>query len=274
MATMLSLLELLTAKGFDLPPKRCKVHFATTGSSGAGPFEAYLAGTFKSWQEDQSHRNFKREFVVSLIQLHRARWLFAGVWRVLGVEPNGRGGFTYRTEAVEQFNPLVGRVIVTFEKKFRQSYPYAETCLDKLQVTELRPEKMSVREFPGFDSVSVSFDELSLIVRDGVPSWKSVLSSFGGIYLIVDSSTGKQYVGQAPGQGGIWQRWSAYAETGHGGNVELRDLLRDNGKEHARRFRFVLLEVADRRAATEYMVAREKYWKDSLLTREFGLNRN
>lgn len=42
----------------------------------------------------------------------------------------------------------------------------------------------------------------------------AALSAVGGIYLIVDSMTGAQYVGSAAGSGGIWRRWCDYAKTG------------------------------------------------------------
>lgn len=30
----------------------------------------------------------------------------------------------------------------------------------------------------------------------------------------------------------IWQRWENYAKDGHGGNVELKELLKNNGAEY------------------------------------------
>ena len=68
-----------------------------------------------------------------------------------------------------------------------------------------------------------------MFVRRGEPSWQAALSSISGVYLILDTKTGKTYVGSAYGEGGIWQRWSCYAETGHGRNVELIALLQSKG---------------------------------------------
>jgi hypothetical protein len=55
--------------------------------------------------------------------------------------------------------------------------------------------------------------EFHVIVLKRDSSWWSALSSVGGVYLVLDTATGKAYVGSAYGTGGIWQRWSAYAET-------------------------------------------------------------
>ena len=54
--------------------------------------------------------------------------------------------------------------------------------------------------------------------------WRIALSEVQGIYLITDSTNGKQYVGKADGAERILGRWTAYARDGHGGNVALREL--------------------------------------------------
>ena len=71
---------------------------------------------------------------------------------------------------------------------------------------------------------------------------------------------------------GIWNRWRAYSETGHGGNRDLRRLLKEEGAEHAQNFQFGILEVAGTHG--DDLLARESYWKEMLLSREFGLNAN
>jgi len=73
---------------------------------------------------------------------------------------------------------------------------------------------------------------------------------------------------------GIWQRWLNYAKNGHGGNMELRALLRKKGVSHASLFQFSLLEVCDLNSSDDYVIERETHWKNVLLSREFGLNQN
>jgi hypothetical protein len=62
--------------------------------------------------------------------------------------------------------------------------------------------------------------------------------------------------------------------TGHGGNKELRDLLREKGDDYALNFLFTILEVIDLNESKEYITARECHWKDALLTRQYGYNSN
>ena len=133
---------------------------------------------------------------------------------------------------------------------------------------------MTIGDFPGFNNVLLSLTMLKTLVRELNPSWLTALSNVAGVYLISDTSTGKNYVGSAYGGDGIWQRWTAYATTGHGGNKELRTLLKQDGTKHAQFFQFTLLEICDLNTSDDYIISRETHWKNALLSREFGLNKN
>ena len=88
-----------------------------------------------------------------------------------------------------------------------------------------------------------------------------------GFYTITDMRDGRQYVGKADGAQNICQRWSDYAVTGHGGNVELRNLTPST-------FRFSLLRVFDPSTPVSVVDAAESHFKEALGTRKYGLNRN
>jgi len=95
-----------------------------------------------------------------------------------------------------------------------------------------------------------------------------------GTDLITDLLTGKLYVGSATGNGGIWQRWLEYSKNGHGGNKEIKRLLKQSGLKRATHFSYSILEIADTHTSNEQILERESHWKDVLLTREYGLNAN
>jgi GIY-YIG catalytic domain len=111
-----------------------------------------------------------------------------------------------------------------------------------------------------------------MIIQKREPSWRSALSSVSGVYLIVDAKTGKTYVGSAHGSGGIWQRWRAYVENNHGGNIKLKDLLSKEGAEYSEHFHYSVLEIADALATREQVLARESHWQDVFMSRTFGYN--
>ena len=129
-------------------------------------------------------------------------------------------------------------------------------------------------EFPGFDSVILSYDELQDVVEEPrYSAWRTALGAVQGVYLITDISTGQLYVGKADGSENILGRWSTYARDGHGGNVALQELA-DLDSRHARHFQFILLRVFGPSVPTAEVDAAEKHFKDALLTRKYGLNRN
>lgn len=128
--------------------------------------------------------------------------------------------------------------------------------------------------FPGFDRLVLTREDLRLALEDArYAAWRTALGSVQGVYLISDSSSGKQYVGKADGGERILGRWSAYARDGHGGNTELRALIQSD-PDHARHFVFSLLRVFGPDAPMAEVDAVEAHFKRALLSREFGLNRN
>lgn len=264
----------------ELEPHKTKIHLA---SEGGAPFklDVFASGGFPEWQRYQTQRNFERPFVVALIKLaERDRWLFGGCHRVTGPcerrisQANGKEYFHYPLDEIEAGACLTGRLVANFTRPGRQSYLNAETWADQITMAEVYPRRLSIGEFPGFRSVELSFDELRLVARQGTDSWRSALSSVGGVYLISDTESGHLYVGSASGAGGIWQRWADYAATGHGGNVELRAVVNGSGLERASAFRFSILEIADIHTGDADVIARECHWKRALLSRSHGLNGN
>lgn len=65
------------------------------------------------------------------------------------------------------------------------------------------------------------------ILKDNLTyaDWHTALSSVRAIYLIVDRTDGKQYVGSAYGEDGLLQRWSMYINTKHGYNKKMKELI-------------------------------------------------
>jgi hypothetical protein len=122
--------------------------------------------------------------------------------------------------------------------------------------------------FPGFDRLILNHAQLQAVVREyRYASWRTALSSVVGIYLITDTTDGRQYVGKADGAENIRQRWTAYATNGNGGNVELRNL-------DPTTFRFSLLRVFDPATPTRVIDETESHFKQALDTRKHGLTRN
>ena len=281
---MIKLSDLIGLSGIALG--HFKIHFAT--GKDFPPLEAFFDGKFKEWQELQNQRNFQCDEIVSLIHLGGDKWLFAGVYAVEGVKPLNEGEpdlyffpegvprscFKYSTRELEGLEHLTGHAIVRFEKRFRASYLIGKKYYDNLVVCEIRDQKMSVGDFPGYNSILLSFRLLCTIVRENLPSWKSALCNVSGIYIITDNKTEKHYIGSAYGGEGIWQRWCSYAKDGHGSNKELKELLKINGRDYVQNLQISILEVCDLNTNKENVINRESHWKNILRSREFGYNTN
>lgn len=272
----MKLINFLLANEVPLDLKGYKVHLATVVNGIDSPLQAFFDGMFQEWQEWQTRRNFECTHVVGLIKLsERNKWLFAGVYKVLGytwLEESQR--YKYSTELVPGHDEWIGRVIVDHQREGRASYLNGKEDGGLFTLSEIREKRMSIEEFPGFNKTCVSYAKLRTIVGQEVVSWRSPLSKVKGIYLITDTHTGKQYVGKADGESGIWQRWCNYVAFGHGGNKELRELLGANPPEYLEHFQFSILEIADFQTSDLEIGAREGHWKEVLQTRKHGYNSN
>lgn len=143
--------------------------------------------------------------------------------------------------------------------------------------------------FSSYEEVHLDYNQLEQVINDSI--WQDMLSRFGGVYLIHDEHTGKNYVGAAYNQGeGFLGRWRNYANNPTGGSNEdgnkmLVELLNKGmhgndtslkGKDYARKyFKYSILEVLPLGNSNRILDA-EKRWKKHLGTRneKFGLNAN
>jgi len=160
---MIKLMDLIGLAGVKLG--KFKIHCVT--GDNPTPLEAFYDGTFKQWQESQNNRNFECEHVISLIQLGNSDWLFAGAYKILGVQQKAnhtKTWYEYLTAEINGIEHLVGRAVVSFEKKFRASYLRGERYADSLIIKEIKAERQSIGEFPGFNRTCVSYRVLKTIV--------------------------------------------------------------------------------------------------------------
>ena len=223
------------------------------------------------------------DLVLRFVGEEGTRARFAGAARVLGhragVEPCPpgfpspeiwKGNWTYDLEPVATFDELRDRLVGDWGRSARG---WVQRRLDK-PVVELRPRGF-VAEFPGYEDVMLTFDELERIVEqpDANRVWHRTLEAVAGVYLIVDLRTGDQYVGSACGERGILGRWESYVRTGHGGNARLQARLADE-PARARAFQFTILRTLPLSMAQREVVEVEAAFKRRLGSRAFGLNAN
>lgn len=185
-------------------------------------------------------------------------------------------GSYYELLPCDELADLYNRLVIDWGSA---TVSWVQQRTDK-EVWELLP-KGFVSEFPGWDKVFISHQELQAIIEnpDGNKDWKHFLAAHDGVYVILDVATGQKYVGSAcgskDGKGGIWGRWSGYAKTGDNGNVGLVEVL-ESGMTHVSNFKYSLHHVFPKGTKTkEEVLAYESLLKEKLGTRKHGgLNRN
>jgi len=245
--------------------------------------ELYSKNKLDIYQSYQGKDVFNCDYVVSFLGTEGTRAVFIGVYQVLGkkdakeVEPPENlldpvfyqdSKFFYELKPLEGFEDYKDRLIIDWGSATLSWHQY----LSEKEVIEILP-KGYVKEFPGFLDFILSYYELKKLISNPEANreWHRMLSSVGGIYLIVDKLTGKQYVGSAYGEDGIWGRWANYAKSGHGGNELLKKLL-ENNQEYCDNFLYSILQTLPKHLTKNEIIQKESFFKEKLGSRAFGLN--
>ncbi|GAP70557.1 protein containing [Bacteroidales bacterium 6E] len=252
-----------------------KIHLATGNNDNFEAFRAFIDGEFKQWQDYQNRKNFTKPYIISLILYKPDVWLFAGVFKTLGMPEFKDKHYQYKTEITDIGKDLVGRLLIHYKRTSRQSYLYTETVTGIWKFHAILEESGVVDRYPGNRNVTINFDVLEKIINNHSETWKAALSVLKGIYIISDNKTKQLYIGSASGTDNVWGRWSTYAKNGHGYNVRLIEITGDQGLEYARQnFTFSLIEFYGDEVDKNYVLERESLWKRRLFTRDLGYNKN
>ena len=243
-----------------------------------GRFEIYQA-----WQSSPVFSNATS--IVSFTGRGERQATFVGVYDVGAASAPGdasppsidigidvRAHHHYALTKRSEFDALAGRLVIDWGEATRAWHQWYAPGLKP--VVELLPEGY-VKEFPGYLNVVLSFAELVTMVRNPTANreWHRMLSAAAGIYLVLDTKSGKQYIGSASGESGILGRWRSYAENGHAGNKLLAELVR-NDHTAMQCLQFSILQTLDRALTRQEVLAFESLHKRKLGSRVHGLNEN
>lgn len=223
---------------------------------------------------------------VGLVNMGFDRWLLFTVGKIkrllsIPIDGNNRPsvdghGIQVEYETVEKYQDLYGRVVIEYHNNSQQLFRDAIPFIEKLSVKEILPSVYSGFDFPGYDNVCLTYEQLATIVHGNYPSYHNALKNQKAVYLQTDKATGKLYVGSATAQYGmLLQRWQSYIDNGHGGNVGLKELISQKGFAYIKQnFQYTIIENFNAKVDDAYVLQREAYWKDVLQTKKFGYNKN
>lgn len=280
----IGILDLLELQGFDLTQRFKLVRHQTNELD----LEDYLRrGWFDAYQAFQGRPVFDDvDFIVSFIGAGRTRARLVGVYQVLG-HTHGRSGRLpegcpphprwlqldrfYEMCKLPGFEELENRAVIEWGKGTRA---WVQRQTNK-EVIELLPKGQLLKPFDDYMSFTLTHGELKYLFSrpEGNKEWRARLSAVAGVYLILATTTGGQYVGSAAGMKGFWGRWESYAQNGHGGNKLLRTLV-NKDPAYPAAFSYSILQILPPTTVNSEILKWEQLHKEKLGSKAVGLNAN
>ena len=217
----------------------------------------------------------KGNIAICLLYLYDDKWLLTTIKKITK-ELNVCDEVGYEAEEMDKYSQYFGRLVLHYHNTNRSMGRTYESLMDELEVLEILSTAYDGDDFPGYENIRLSYSQLATIIRRKKSGWLAALENQKAVYLITDKKTGKLYVGSATAQYGmLLQRWSSYIENGHGGNIELKDLVKEKGFDYVKEnFQYSVLENYNARMDDKYILKREIWWKETLCSRTHGYNGN
>lgn len=223
------------------------------------------------YQKEQAKEIFKGiDYIVSFIGQEGTKALLFGIFKV-GKVTFRKEHYYYELTKVNICEDLIKRVVIDWGKaaiSWHQKYENTK------EIVEILPAGY-IGTFPGLTDFVLDFSELQRLVNnpDANKDWKLNLSAVNGIYLVLDTNDGRQYVGSACGKEGIWGRWTDYSKNSHGNNKQMVTLHSIN-RDHASGYKFSILQALPSNLTSKEIVKIENMYKEKLGTKMTGLNSN
>lgn len=234
----------------------------------------YDHALFLKYQSHQATENFNTvEYIVSFIGESGQEARFVGVFKNCGHETRDEKTSMFDFQEVEGFEILKERVIINWGESAISWHQWWRNDKEVVRIDKgISNDK--VPPFVQYEDVVLNYEQLRKIINTQNPEWRLKLEACNCIYLILDKSNGKHYIGSTYNKQGIWGRWSIYAETGHGNDVSLKELL-DNDPLYAEKyFQWSILETLPLNVVDTVAIDRESLYKEKFGTRDFGYNNN
>lgn len=283
MSEELGIIDLLRVFGFD---PSCRSKLVRHQDKRWESHDLLRRGWLDGYQSFQSKPVFDNlDYIISFVGVGGTQARFVGVYKILGCQPGSTGvlpagcpylewkdsTYFYKLERQHGFEALEHRVVIEWGRGALAWHQYTTNKA----VTEVLRKGHLLRLFTDYLDFTLTHIELRYLFehQEANREWRARLSAIAGVYLILATTTGRQYVGSAYGTDGIWGRWAAYAADGHGGNLLLRDLVAtDDAYPDA--FTYSVLQILPKSVALAQTLDWERLYKQKLGSMATGLNAN
>ncbi len=235
---------------------------------------------FLKWQREQTDSRMKNvDYLIVFLAEEGCECRFIGVFKNNGsIHSTMEGVSVYDIQEVKGFEVLKDKVVIDWGKG-TLSWMQNWTTEKEVKRIEQKGDIDGIPTFSRYEDVILNFQQLRKVVND--KEWQSKLESLNCVYLILDKKTGKQYVGvtykdmKPRIKNGILGRWTEYAQTRHGNNKLLVNLLEEKGISYAEQnFQWTILETLPLNVTPKVAIDRESIYKKKFGTRENGYNEN
>lgn len=284
----LGIVDLLRLKGFD-PTRSAKLvrhqdtRYDVLHDRRYDVHDLLRRGLLEIYQSYQSKPVFDGcDVIISFVGEEGTKARFIGVYRVLrriaGSDAPLPPDFPYQEwretphfyqlEREPGFEDLENRVVIEWGKG---ALAWHQRLSNK-EVVEVLPPGQFRPPFRDYLEFTLTHAELVELYhhQEANREWRARSAAIAGVYLILATTTGEQYVGSAYGTEGIWGRWRSYAANGHGGNKLLMDLCKEPG--YPASFSYSILQILPKTFAKSAVIGWEEHYKEKLGSRAHGLN--
>ncbi len=303
--TSLNLVDLINTVGLPLD-NLVVIRHSFNKKETSGIWDKYDRSNFYEYQSIQPSADFfkNKKYVLSFIADGKTLSRFVGCFEILESYPASNveklpsfprqdfydrpGHIYFKMQLSEYMKDLIDRLVIDWGAGTIGYVQYSLAALQKKTVVSIYPDNKHV--FPGYNRVVWDFKTMQdyMTHTDQYEEIANALKEIYAIYLVVDSQTGKYYVGSAYGKNGLLGRWLTYAttngtgggsKTDEDGNKGIVEYLKENPNAYLN-FQYSILEVIHKTGINEKDIQAtldaEKIWKQKLCTLNtaWGLNKN
>lgn len=218
----------------------------------------------------------ENDYIIGLVRMNKTDFYLLTTIKKITKELNKKNDISYEGIELEKYKKYYGRTIIKYHNISQQPVRKADKIINELEVSQIITSIYDGDNFPGYDNVSLKYNELKTILENNKMDWINALSNQKAVYLITDLNNGKLYVGKASSNDGmLLDRWKSYVKNGHGGNKELKKIVDEKGFDYIKKnFQYTIIENYNAKVEDGIILKRESYWKEVLDSRKHGMNDN
>ena len=104
------------------------------------------------------------EIAIGLLRIADDTWLLTTIKRITK-DLDIIDGVNYEAEELEEYRKYYGRLVIKYHKNTTSSVRYIKPICDELVVNQILPSTFDGDDFPGYDKVRLTYQQLATIIN-------------------------------------------------------------------------------------------------------------